>query len=1155
MKLERLDIRVLAGLEDSFSVSFAPDAVNFITGPNASGKSSIIRAVRALLYPEQTPDFCHVRGRWRIGEKLLECERHGTAVTWLDGAMPAPPPQLPGSESLGAYLISSEDLVELGSTESHIAAQIRTMLAGGYDLDAVVSQPPLATPPKPQKRSREFADLRRKLRDKEDEYARLNDELETLSELERELETVTNAANRLRACEDALALAEAIARRTAIEHTLIDEFPGGMDRLRGDELSRLDQLDEQLADRRKEKQLTAKALEEAEQRLEQTGAVDPHEIEVLQAELSELRDNLSDLERRIEEHRGELEQAQSDEASAARLLGGQKSELDSELDQDQLEQLEKLVERVMTQREKIRTLSGELVRSHVPHTDVLHPPEKLRQARQALNDWLEYCRLTGLEGLLWGGLTATAGLAAWRVLGPRELDAVPELILLILLATGIPLALLIKFIDRYRTLGRSRAAFSRSGVDEPMGWNESEVEARLERLDQELEAATRQSVQQARAGEVRERLNSERTALEQARERLDRHARALGLSSDNRIETGFLLWCRHLHDWQQASRRAEHHQHRLDECRRQHRALVEEAVSLGKRHGLDMNGELSSRDLSSLIHQLTPRMRANAELHNEIRAHRRRLEELDADIEQLEKQHDQLFEQAGLRVGDRETLTQRIELFEQWRTLEQQRRDRSVEVNRLEHKLGDDETELLKLARDKHLEALERLRDELGEQAARRDELNRHIATIHTRRDEVLKRRELETMTGEFENRRQELTEALDAHLMSAAGQTLIADVRSAHQADNEPAALSRATRWFEQFTHHRYRLIFSDQRFEAFDNRAERSRPISELSTATRAQLLLALRLAWIEQAEQNREPLPVFMDEVLTTSDPDRYQHVVEAVQEIVAGGRQMFYLTAQGDEVAAWSDRAGEGPAPHHIDMAEVRKGQIEPLELAMPREETRRRDIPDPEDATPEQWAGNIGVAPINPWQGSGMISVFHLLHDDLELAARLMRAELGHLGELTVYLESGAADDDLLAESERTRLRRRSNAVALILDDWRHRHDRPVDAAALHAFGLITDTFMPRVMELVDQVAGAPREVLSRLREGQVARFRSDITDQLEQWLIDNHYLSLHDSQPPISAAELAARTGLEIEEAGRLREWIVSAIDDPLAEPETSTAR
>ena len=88
MKLKELEIRLLPGLDQTLSVSFDPHTVNVVTGPNASGKSSLIRAVRALLYPDQLTDFCHLRGQWLRGDQLLECERRGNHVSWTEDGKP-----------------------------------------------------------------------------------------------------------------------------------------------------------------------------------------------------------------------------------------------------------------------------------------------------------------------------------------------------------------------------------------------------------------------------------------------------------------------------------------------------------------------------------------------------------------------------------------------------------------------------------------------------------------------------------------------------------------------------------------------------------------------------------------------------------------------------------------------------------------------------------------------------------------------------------------------------------------------------------------------------------------------------------------------------------------------------------------------------------
>ena len=106
------------------------------------------------------------------------------------------------------------------------------------------------------------------------------------------------------------------------------------------------------------------------------------------------------------------------------------------------------------------------------------------------------------------------------------------------------------FISRWRDLGQARTSFLATDIEPPLGWTEGEVEARIERLDLELESATRHEISQARAADVREQLNTQRANLDQAREKLRSFAADIGVSAETRLETGFQLWCRHLHDWQ-----------------------------------------------------------------------------------------------------------------------------------------------------------------------------------------------------------------------------------------------------------------------------------------------------------------------------------------------------------------------------------------------------------------------------------------------------------------------------------------------------------------------------------------------------------------------------------------------------------------------------
>ena len=62
----------------------------------------------------------------------------------------------------------------------------------------------------------------------------------------------------------------------------------------------------------------------------------------------------------------------------------------------------------------------------------------------------------------------------------------------------------------------------------------------------------------------------------------------------------------------------------------------------------------------------------------------------------------------------------------------------------------------------------------------------------------------------------------------------------------------------------------------------------------------------------------------------------------------------------------------------------------------------------------------------------------------------------------------------------------------------------------------------------------------------MSRFRTDTTEALEAWLADHGYLASREEASSVTAAELSSRTNLDPEEAAELREWILSAIDDPL---------
>ncbi len=133
---------------------------------------------------------------------------------------------------------------------------------------------------------------------------------------------------------------------------------------------------------------------------------------------------------------------------------------------------------------------------------------------------------------------------------------------------------------------------------------------------------------------------------------------------------------------------------------------------------------------------------------------------------------------------------------------------------------------------------------------------------------------------------------------------------REAHQ----PDLIRRAGRHLGRITGGRYaQFLLSDAtdddplRLRGGD--VERPLPISPpLSTGTREQAYLALRLAIVDHLDDGHEPLPLILDEVFANWDPPRRGRALDLLVAISAS-RQVFLLTCDPATAAAAAKRGGE------------------------------------------------------------------------------------------------------------------------------------------------------------------------------------------------------------------------------------------------------
>ena len=102
MRLKRLTIHTLPGIKPGFTFE-PPDAgVSIVTGPNAVGKSSLVRALGYLLRGGQKgdPPALYLEAEFESNGAAWRVLRSGSQVAWYRNGSPASPPTLPAADQL-----------------------------------------------------------------------------------------------------------------------------------------------------------------------------------------------------------------------------------------------------------------------------------------------------------------------------------------------------------------------------------------------------------------------------------------------------------------------------------------------------------------------------------------------------------------------------------------------------------------------------------------------------------------------------------------------------------------------------------------------------------------------------------------------------------------------------------------------------------------------------------------------------------------------------------------------------------------------------------------------------------------------------------------------------------------------------------------------
>ena len=1108
MRLKRLRIDRLPGIDQPFEIE-SPDAgVHVIFGPNAIGKSSICRAVEGLYWDDRGPtERTSVTGQFELEGETWWAEREGARLRWRSDSGDGVRLGIPASHHHRCFFLRLRDLIDpsLDGTQD-IASEIRRQMSGGFDLDRIVDNCFSGISGRHGRRQRdEFNAAAREVQAAEGNQSTLQRREDQLESLQEQLDAAAAGARRLPSVKRAVGLAGRVEERATVAED-IAALPGALASLTGLELEQIDQHQTRIG----ELDIRIRDLENQREAARDAARETRLAAEVNQSELAIWRQNAEELARveldlqNARTHRGEC---QREVASVLSVLGGgDVDEVVPTLKEDGwLFEFLRAASEHRTQRSAIESRLH-LLKSIEQSEDGERRLVELNAALDLLRQWLRAPEAETLRDRLRARRVWILIAVALAVLGAAmSLFVDPRFGLLLTAGAGVLMPVFLLRSTNPASTARPQAeeAFARLTVEAPDEWHAGSVEARLRNLEAEM-VSIESRLQRARDRDGdRQSLNSQLEQLDEAKASLDEQRDNLlkSLKLDSlRPDAELVDFARAVDQLRTTRIKYEGAAGRVDEFETTHSRLLSELADVLQQHG-----EPPPKDATTAKAYLAAVSDRNARFIKALDDERQantQLEQNSADRQATLESTRKLYTAASLDDGDLQGLMALLDLLPQYRAL----RERAT---LLENQNGLDRDELAKAGdaelADLDRASLERLEHDLSATADRIDDLRTEIADVNAQVNEARRGTGLQDLLARQENARTELKNRRDEALFAKAGKFLMDAVEQEYEQTQMPRVFERAHAHFSAFTHHGYDLRLGRDsnrpRLSAIDLRSGEAREVDELSDGTRAQLLLAARMAFAEEVEQGRS-LPLFLDEALDQSDPDRFEAIARSLGRIANDqGRQIFYLTSDPmdrDRIRHALD-AEDCVVAAEIDLGSLRRRAASVTQSSALQVPTRPT-VPSPDVATPEEYGITLSVPQFAPARGYSEQHFFYLLPDDLNLLHALLTNGIEQAGQWKTVSGTALAEK-LAAHSETSQeIDSRVSLLEVFCELWNRGRGRIVDRDVLVQCRALSGRYLDHVVDIAHDLDGDADELLAAVlarKDPRLRGFRHNSAKALE----------------------------------------------------------
>ena len=1131
MKLERLTINRLPGISQPFEIEAAGSGFIVVCGPNGIGKSSICRAVEGLYWEDRGPSQrTSVSGQFELDGESWWAEREGSGVRWQRGGEHSVPPNLPASHNHRCFFLRLRDLIDPSPDGTQdIASEIRRQMSGGFDLDQIAAD--LFTGVGAQHGRRERRDFNKASQDVQEAEGKqlsLQRRADQLDAFRSELGAAESSARRLTAVERALGFAARLEQYASVTEEMAVQ-PDGLAKLTGKEAEQIGRLQDQIDGLNERVHAVEGQCDTARDAKRDSRLAAP----LGQTELAIWRGNADELGRvelALQAARTEHSACRRGLAAALSTLGGGNID-DVDLDLSDHSTMFNFLSTVEAHKVRVNAIKERLrLLAHVDRPeDSQRDLEKSRSAADALRSWLRAPEPETLSDkmrtrrpwIFFALAIAIAGVGLAVFVDPM---------FALLTAAGAGVAVTVFMLRNSRASAGARAiaqdAFATLGIEEPDAWDLSSVESRLRGLEGEI-ATLDSRMQRARDRDVeRQTLESELIGLAEAEAALG--ARRQKLTDSLKLDAippdvELVDFARALDQLRSARIGNEYATGKVDGLEASQINLLSDLVTVLERHSEPQPED--SKSAGAYLNSLADR---NARLLQTISDEQRatdQLEQVSIDRDTALNSIKQIYAEVSLNDGDLPGLTALLSSLPHYLELKSA-------AMRLEAQIALDRDALAKAGESSLAECdgptLERLQGDLSQAAEKAASLRDEIAEINAQVNEAKRGSNVQDLIASREDARTKLLDRRDEALFAKAGKFLIDAVEAEYEQTQMPRVFERARSHFSAFTHHNYELRLGREakapRLFAVELRSGEGRALDELSDGTRAQLLLAARIAFAEEVEQGKM-LPLFLDEALDQSDPARFEAIVRSLGRVANDqDRQIFYLTCDPLDIDrirhALAEENCEIAAAIDLGLIRTKAASVSgPLALHV----TPRPMVPEPNGLSAEEYGVALGVPQLAPALGYEQQHFFYVLSDDLNLVQNFLVNGIERVGQWKTVSGTALADklgSDSISSQE---IAFRADLLQVFCELLKQGRGRPVDREALKHSGALSDRYLDDVVAIADELDGNPEKLLATLgasKDPRLKGFRKSSFDSVEKYFRDNGYL---DEQPVLSESELRLR--------------------------------